>query len=146
LECKKQWTDENGQKHTKKGCVDGVEDCCGRRILELQPDFREQKGMVEEEVTRCGHLVMFYPKFHCELNWIEYFWGDGKRRTRLYFQWIEEDGARGVGEYEEVRILRWSKKSERIVRAYRDGLEYGSKEFQKAYKSHRRIRAREIDR
>ena len=43
----------------KKGCVNGIEDCCGRRILELQPDFREQKGMVEEEVTRRGHLVMF---------------------------------------------------------------------------------------
>ena len=150
LECKKQWTDENGQKHTKKGCVDGVEDCCGRRILELQPDFREQKGMVEEEVTRRGHLVMFYPKFHCELNWIEYFWGDGKRRTRQLCDYTFNGLRKTVPEVlestEEVRILRWSKKSERIVGAYRDGLEYGSKEFQKAYKSHRRIRAREIDR
>ena len=64
MECRKQWTDEKGQKHTRRGCLVGVEDCCGRSMMELQPDFREQKGMVEEEVTRRGHLVIFYPKFH----------------------------------------------------------------------------------
>ena len=46
---------------------------------------------------------------------------------------------------EEVRILRWLRKSERIIGAYRDGLVYGTKEFKDAYKSHRRIRARELD-
>jgi hypothetical protein len=149
MECKKEWTDENGKKHTKRGCVDGVEDCCGRRILESQPDFREQKGMVEEEITRHGHLVMFYPKFHCELNWIEYFWGDGKRRTRQLCDYTFNGLRKTVPEVlettEEVRILRWFRKSERIVGAYRDGLVYGSKEFKEAYKSHRRIRARELD-
>ena len=25
-----------------------------------------------------GHKVMYYPKFHYELNYIEYFWYDGK--------------------------------------------------------------------
>ena len=149
LECRKEWTDENGKKHTKKGCVNGIEDCCGRRILELQPDFREQKGMVEEEVTRRGHLVMFYPKFHCELNWIEYFWGDGKRRTRQLCDYTFNGLRKTVPEVlkstEEIRISRWFRKSERIVGAYRDGLVYGSKEFKEAYKSHRRIRARELD-
>jgi len=103
MECSKQWTDEKGQKHTKRGCMAGIEDFYGRRIMKLQPDFREQEGMVEE-VTRHGHLVMFYPKFHCELNWIEYFWGDGKQRThqlcdRLHLQWVEEGGVRSVREY-----------------------------------------------
>jgi hypothetical protein len=149
MECRKEWADENGQKHTKRGCVDGVEDCCGRRILESQPDFREQKGMVEEEITQRGHLVMFYPKFHCELNWIEYFWGDGKRRTRQLCDYTFNGLRKTVPEVlestEEVRILRWLRKSERIIGAYRDGLVYGTKEFKDAYKSHRRIRARELD-
>ena len=107
----------NGQKHTKRGCVDGVEDCCGRRILESQPDFREQKGMVEEEITQRGHLVMFYPKFHCELNWIEYFWGDGKRRTRQLCDYTFNRLRKTVPEVlestEEVRILRWLRKRDR---------------------------------
>ena len=145
MECKKQWTDEQGQRHTRRGCVDGDEDCCGRRIMELQPDFQEQKGLLEEEVTRRGHLVMFYPKFHCELNWIEYFWGDGKRRTRQLCDYTLKGLRRTVPEVlestEEVRIFRWFKKSSRIIGAYRDGLNYGTEEFKKAYKSHRRIKA-----
>ncbi len=28
------------------------------------------------------HKVMYYAKFHCELNYIEYFWCDGKSWTR----------------------------------------------------------------
>ena len=146
MECRKQWTDEKGQKHARRGCLVGVEDCCGRRLMELQPDFREQKGMVEEEVTRRGHLVIFYPKFHCELNWIEYFWGDGKRRTRERCDYgLRRTVPEVLESTEEVRILRWFRKSERIVGAYRDGLTYGSSEFKNAYKSHRRIRARELD-
>ena len=33
-------------------------------------------------VEATGHAVLFYPKFHCELNWIEYYWGQVKRYTR----------------------------------------------------------------
>ena len=77
LGCFRRWnagrTNENGQNHTRRRCVDNVEDCYGRRILEWQPDFLEQEVM--EEITQCGHLVMFYLKFHCEVNWIEYFRG-----------------------------------------------------------------------
>ena len=117
MECRKfrnQWTDENGKHHTKRGCVAGVEDCCRRKIIELQPDFREQKGMVE--VTRRGHLVIFYQKFHCELNWIEYFWGDTKRRTRECCDYTFNGLRRTVLEVlEEIRILRGFRKSERIV-------------------------------
>ena len=46
--------------------------CCALRILEAQQDFQEEKSMLEHIITAAGHEVIFYPKFHCELNYIEY--------------------------------------------------------------------------
>ena len=56
--------------------------CCNRRILELQPDFKEQKSFVQEVIEAAGHLCIFLPKFHCELNFIEFFWGVVKKYLR----------------------------------------------------------------
>lgn len=47
------------------------ERCCMARLLSRQDDFVNQISMLEELVTRRGHLCVFLPKFHCELNPIE---------------------------------------------------------------------------
>ena len=46
-------------------------DCCLTRILSHQADFVNQVSMLEELITQAGHLCIFLPKFHCELNPIE---------------------------------------------------------------------------
>jgi len=38
--------------------------------------------MLETVILQAGHEVLFYPKFHCELNYIEYYWAALKRYTR----------------------------------------------------------------
>ena len=43
-----------------------------------QKDFKEQKGRVAELIEKHGHLDLFLPKFHCELNMIEMIWGRSK--------------------------------------------------------------------
>ena len=39
-----------------------------------------QKSRLEEFVTSRGHICDFYPKYHCELNFIEQYWGAAKFR------------------------------------------------------------------
>lgn len=37
-----------------------------------------QKSHLKELITLCGHICDFYPKYHCELNFIEQYWGAAK--------------------------------------------------------------------
>ena len=48
----------------------------------MEPDFLEQKTSIAETVEAAGHIFELYPKFHCECNFIERFWGAAKRITR----------------------------------------------------------------
>ena len=63
-------------------CEPGRKDCCCRRLLFTQPDFVNQKSHLEELITSRGHICDFYPKYHCELNFIEQYWGAAKFRYR----------------------------------------------------------------
>ena len=64
-------------------CKEGATTCCCRRILFTQPDFVNQKSELEEYIVLHGHICDFYPKFHCELNFIEQYWGAAKYRYRV---------------------------------------------------------------
>lgn len=63
-------------------CDAGCTDCCCRRLLFSQPDFMAQKSQLQESIESRGHLCDFYPKYHCELNFIEQYWGAAKLRYR----------------------------------------------------------------
>jgi len=70
-----------GQWKPKSSCrYASNSDCCTPPLLLLQPDFKTQKGELQETLKAAAHLVIFYPSFHCELNFIEYFW----RRATVY--------------------------------------------------------------
>ena len=56
--------------------------CSARKILAEERDFVGQKCRLQEEVERRGHIALFYPKFHCELNFIEMYWGNAKKHAR----------------------------------------------------------------
>lgn len=66
----------------KTKCVTAATACCNKHILELQPDFQQQKSLIQEVIEAAGHLCIFLPKFHCELNFIEFFWGVVKKYLR----------------------------------------------------------------
>lgn len=63
---------------TKFHCPPGRVDCCIRRLLYSQPDFRGVTSLLEEHCRNRGFEVLFLPKFHPELNFIEQCWGRAK--------------------------------------------------------------------
>ena len=58
--------------------------CCAHRALELQQDFKDQRCWMEELIEGRGHKVIFLPKFHPELNFIERYWGKIKKWLRWH--------------------------------------------------------------
>ncbi|TFK26114.1 hypothetical protein FA15DRAFT_679808 [Coprinopsis marcescibilis] len=78
------WQDSNGLRFECSGfkCHEGATNCCCRRVMYTQPDFVAQKSQLEEFVESRGHLCDFYPKYHCELNFIEQYWGMAKAQYR----------------------------------------------------------------
>ena len=62
---------------------EGPANCCCRHLLFSQPDFISQKPMLQEHIESRGHLCDFYPKYHCELNFIEQYWGAAKLHFRV---------------------------------------------------------------
>jgi len=75
LQCRK----ENG--NLKKQCLSGGP-CCARALMAKEPDFKAQQSRLEEEVELVGHQIHFFPKYHYELNFIEYYWGAAKQYPR----------------------------------------------------------------
>ena len=61
------------QGKCEKACKADTDACCNKCNLEWQPNFWEQKSLVQETIEAAGHLCLFLPKFHCELNFIEFF-------------------------------------------------------------------------
>ena len=61
--------------HCPPGCTD-------RQPLFTQPDFEGQRLQLQELIEDQGHICDFYPKYHCELNFIEQYWGTAKFQYR----------------------------------------------------------------
>jgi hypothetical protein len=103
----------SGLRATCEGfkCDAGCTTCCCRRVLFLQPDFANQKSALEELITRQGHICEFYPKYHCETNFIEQYWGATKLRYRLSpkttnMDQMEENVRRCLDEVPLIQIRR----------------------------------------
>jgi hypothetical protein len=118
--------------------------CCAQQVLSAQQDFQNQKGQLEEEIEAANHLVIFYPKFHCELNFIERFWCAAKWYAREHCEY-SLDGLRKVlpaalNSVSIASINCYYNHCVRVMEAYIDGLKYGTKAFtEHVYKGHRQV-------
>ena len=126
-------------------CLQGG-NCCVRALLASQPDFKAQKGELEEAIEEAGHMVLFYLAFHCEINFIEYFWGAAKRYTRQNcgydFTSLQRLVPEALQQVTNTLIWKYHNKAQWIIDAYESGEIYGSESYKKIvskkYKSHRR--------
>jgi hypothetical protein len=115
--------------------------CCARQMLASQPDFKEQKSLLEEVAARAkGVQVVFLPKFHCELNYIgklspllslifpaEYLWGLSKAEVRARLDGTKATLLRVVPSSlytcPLATIRRWYERMWKMVELYEQGLD-----------------------
>ena len=112
--------------------------------MSLQPDFCEQKSILEEAVIEEKHIFERYPKFHCECNFIERYWSFAKQETRRICSYNFADLLIQVPEVlfsvPVTTIRKFARKSWRYMDAYNKGLEGRTAEWAvNKYKSHRRL-------
>ncbi|KIJ42627.1 hypothetical protein M422DRAFT_254072 [Sphaerobolus stellatus SS14] len=108
-------------------CEAGRTECCCRRLLFCQPDFCDHKSQLEEFINFRGHLCDFYPKLHCELKFIEQYWGAAKWRYRTTqktnnINEMEQNMIACLDDIPQLQILRYANRSARFIAAYSQGL------------------------
>lgn len=121
-------------------------ECCARQLISNQPDFQAQVGMLMEVIQSQSHRVDFFPPFHCELNWIEYYWGMAKRYSRDNCEYsidaLRQTIPAALASVPNPTIHAFYHKSLRCLQAYRDNIDFATPEYSqylKSYKSHRRV-------
>jgi hypothetical protein len=136
--------------------------CCMARLLSKQDNFWNQISLLEEKLHTHGHIYVFLPKFHCELNPIEmvclkYFysgiiywtfylqyWGWAKHRYRDVYKDKFEEAKKIARECLDACtadiIRRFFNQSWRFMDTYRKGLTGKAAEWAvRQQRSHRRV-------
>ncbi|KAF8219520.1 hypothetical protein L208DRAFT_1339469 [Tricholoma matsutake] len=72
-------------------CNPPAVNCCCHCVMFNQPDFAHVDTILEATCNAHGFKVIFLPKFHCELNFIEQCWGYAKRIYQLNPESSRED-------------------------------------------------------
>jgi hypothetical protein len=134
----------------KDGCEDpDVVDFCCKRVLENQADFKQQTSFIQEIVEAAGHMCIFLPKFYCELNFIEFFWGTVKQYLQEHcdysFETLKENMPKALSAVPLATIRQWEHHMIRWMDAYQKGMAtqdaqlHVQKFSSTMYKSHCRI-------
>ena len=121
--------------------------CCAWRILSDEPDFAEQRPWLQETVENMGFEMIYFPKYHCELNFIEMLWGWMKawHRRHCTYKFADLDGPDGVRKTLNERlpldfVRRAARHTFRYIHGYAEGLMGALLDFAvRKFKGHRTI-------
>lgn len=108
-------------------CAPNATDCCLRRMLFTAPDFTNIPSLLEEACQSHQVEVLFLPKFHCELNFIEQCWGHAKGVYRTYPPSsreadLEKNMVKLLESVTLPMMRRFAARSSRFMDAYSKGL------------------------
>jgi hypothetical protein len=129
----------------QSGGADSASDESGTDESEFEDDeVLVSEAEEQEEVEALGHCVLFYPKFHCELNFIERYWCRAKWFTRenceYNFEALKSTVPEALASVTNASIRGFYRLAVRTIDAYSAGLRYGTEEFKHTvYKSHRQV-------
>ncbi|OAX41153.1 hypothetical protein K503DRAFT_713249 [Rhizopogon vinicolor AM-OR11-026] len=100
-------------------------------------------------IEAAGHLCIFLPKYHCELNFIELFWGAVKRylceNCDYTFETLKTNLPKAMAAVRLSTIRLWRHRMHRWMEAYWSALETKEAQLQvrefssKKYKSRRHV-------
>ena len=120
-----------------------------RAEIASHTDFKEEKTKIEHFLNDFGHICMFLPKFHCELNPIERCWAQAKRFTRANtnytIQRLRTNVPLALDSVTTENIQNYFRKVRHYMFAYLQGyaggieLEKEVKRIKKIFKSHRKV-------
>ena len=116
-----------------------------RVCLASQPDFLAQGEWLREAVEGAEHHIIFYPKYHCELNWIEMVWAHLKAHLRRHctYSFKDLESKLPVAIADEITpclAKKLQRYAFRFMSGYREGLEGPLLDYtMKRYKGHRCI-------
>ncbi len=120
-----------------------------RTVLAKHPDFRDEKSLIEIMLGKNGHIPVFLPKFHPELNPIERVWAQLKRYTKAHCKYSFPSLKKNIAlAYQSVsieNIKNHFRKIRHYMVAYLEGHTPGTeldeivKKYKKVLKSHPRI-------
>jgi hypothetical protein len=108
-------------------CIPGATSCCCHRILYNQPDFTDVPSILELTCKALGVLVIFLPKFHCKLNFIEQCWGYVKRIYQLNPEssredHLEKNALEALEAVPLTSMRKFATRSHHFMDAYEQGL------------------------
>lgn len=94
------------------------------KLLSEQSDFKAQRSWLNETLgSEQGFFLDFYPKFHCEFNFIELYWGAAKAYARRHcdytFRGIQSLLPEALSSVSVQAIRRFARKCFRYMDAYR---------------------------
>ena len=132
-----------------KNCKEKIQDFlrtsyCTCQVISLKSDFFIQKEVIEELIEKADYKYIFYPKFYCELNFIERYWRAYKRYIweNCNYSWngLQQVVPKSLDSVPLVMIRKFVRKCWRYMDTYKKDISGKLAEYTvKKYKSHRRI-------